>query len=271
MMRGLAYKVYRETRALTCIIAVAIMAGTALLTLAIPQIQDNIVQLIEQLPFLRPLLSALFGIDVETEMTRQIFQGALWVQPLVLSLTWIHAIALCSRFPVTELERGTLDVLLSLPVSRRAVYGAETIVWILSGLVVFAAAGLGSLLVGITLPEDSRLAATSTLRILINFFALYLAIGGMTCLVSSMSDFRGRAIGVVLAIVLASFLLNFLAEIWTPAQRIAFLSVLRYYQPAAIISQGAIPVTNMIVLLTIFVGSWTMGGEILARRSLCTV
>jgi len=45
--------------------------------------------------------------------------------------------------------------------------------------------------------------------VMANFFGVYLAVGGIAFLVSALSDRRGRAMAVVFAIVLASFLLNF--------------------------------------------------------------
>lgn len=270
-MRGVMYKTFRETWMLTTLLSVALFGVTAILTAVIPQVQDNLLQLIDQLPFLKPVFGALFGIDIDTQLTREIFQGAIWVQPLVMSLTWIHSILMCSRFPVAELERGTLDVLLGLPVSRRRVYAGESCVWVLSGVLVMVCALSGSVAIGTTLGVDARVSSINTVRIVINFFALYLAIGGMTCLASAMCDYRGRAIGAVVAIVLASFFLNFLAEIWEPAQKVAFLSVLQYYRPAAVISSGAMDIWNLAVLMVIATCTWVAGGEVVARRSLCTV
>jgi ABC-2 type transport system permease protein len=102
-------------------------------------------------------------------------------------------------------------------------------------------------------------------------YCVYIAIGGISFLVSSLSDRRGRAIAVVFAIVLVSFLLNFIAQFWEPAKRFAHLSVMTYYQPALILRSGEIPSTNIAVLIAIGTLTWLVAGEVNRRRSICTV
>ena len=71
-------------------------------------------------------------------------------------------------------------------------------------------------------------------------------------------------------LVLASFLLNFLAQFWVPAERLAFLSVMHYYQAATILRDGTIPWSDLAVLLAFGIVMWVIAGEISARRSICT-
>ncbi len=90
-------------------------------------------------------------------------------------------------------------------------------------------------------------------------------------MVSSLSNRRGRAFSVVFALVLVSFLVNFLAQLWEPAKSLAFLSVLDYYQPLLILRSSSWPVANMLTLLTVGVLFWLAGMLIFARRDICTV
>ncbi len=113
-------------------------------------------------------------------------------------------------------------------------------------------------------------------RVAVNFYCLYLAVGGIAFLVSSLSDRRGRAMGVVFGVLLASFLLNFIAQFWEPARYVSFLSLLNYYQPLALLQSpdtgwAAWPVTDMAVLTGIGVALWAVGGTCFARRDICTV
>ncbi len=77
--------------------------------------------------------------------------------------------------------------------------------------------------------------------------------------------------GLLFGIVLASFLLNFLARFWEPAQHFAFLSVIGYYRPAQILSTGGLPVGDVATLLAVGAAAWVAGSEIFARRSICTL
>ena len=76
---------------------------------------------------------------------------------------------------------------------------------------------------------------------------------------------------IVFGIVLASFLLNFVAQFWEPARRIAFLGLVEYYQPAQILQSGTFPIGDGAVLLLVGGSTWILGGEVFARRSICTV
>ena len=90
-------------------------------------------------------------------------------------------------------------------------------------------------------------------------------------MVSSLSNRRGRAFGVVFAIVLVSFLVNFLAQLWEPARSLAFLSVLNYYRPLLILRDTSWPLTDMLVLVAVGGVLWLAGMLIFARRDICTV
>ena len=71
--------------------------------------------------------------------------------------------------------------------------------------------------------------------------------------------------------MLASLLLNFLAQFWEPAEQVAFLSVMTYYQPAQILRSGQLSAGDVTVLLVTATAMWLVGGEVVARRSICTV
>jgi hypothetical protein len=78
-------------------------------------------------------------------------------------------------------------------------------------------------------------------------------------------------VAIVFAIVLASFLLNFVAQYWEPVEPFAPLSVMHYYQPAKILQSGTFPTADLVVLLGVAATTWLLGGEILARRNITTV
>ena len=127
---------------------------------------------------------------------------------------------------------------------------------------------IGTLLVADTSlrPEPGRVAL-----VVLNLMCLYLAVGAVACFVASLSDRRGRAIGAVFVLVVASFLLNYLAQFWEPARRAAPLGLLRYYRPLVILRDGSFPARDVAVLLSAAVVLWVSGGLIFARRDLATL
>jgi hypothetical protein len=63
---------------------------------------------------------------------------------------------------------------------------------------------------------EMRSTWTATLYVMTNLMAVYFAVGAFSFLVSALSDRRNRAIGVIFAVLLFSFLINFVAQFWDP-------------------------------------------------------
>jgi len=271
MIRGLIAKTIREVWLATLLFGIGLSLVMALLTYILPQIQEGITEVFAMLPFVKTLVQAILGIDVGDDLTAQMIQAILWVHPVVLALVWAHEIVFCTRVPAGEIDRGTIDVLLGLPVSRRAVYLCESLMWLASGAFVLLLGALGHLAASPSMPAEMRLEISRIVLVMINFGCVYVAVGGIAFFVSALSDRRGRAIGIVFAIVLASFLLNFLAQFWEPAQQVAFMSVMDYYRPAQILRTGRLPMDDVVTLLVVGSAAWLAGREVFARRSICTL
>ncbi|MCO6047039.1 ABC transporter permease [Aeoliella sp. ICT_H6.2] len=269
-MRGLLQKTLRELWVSTLLIGLGLAGANMLLTFLIPKVQMQLGDVFERLPFAQTMMSALLGTEVGKELTARAMASVLWVHPIVLALVWTQAINLSTRVPAGEVDRGTIDFLLGLPVSRRLVYACEVVMLLATGVLVIAMGFAGHRAMAPVMPADMRPDLQSSLIIMANFYCLYLAVGGVGFLVSALCSHRGRAVAIVLALVLGSFLLNFAAQLWPPAQRVAFLGVLEYYRPALVLQSGEVPWSDMLVLLAIAAFALIAGGEVMARRSLCT-
>jgi len=269
-MRGLFKKTLYEVWLPILLFGLSLFTVKALLTCIYPQVQEGLDEFLDKIPFMKQMISALLGTDLGDGISARVMQAFLWVHPVVLTLIWAHEIIFCTRMPAGEIDRGTIDVLLGLPVSRRAVYMCETIVWLVSGLLIIGLGLLGHRIAAPIMPVEMRPELSRSILASMNLYCVYIAVGGIAFLVSSLSSRRGRAIAIIFAIVLASFLLNFLAQFWDPAKEVAFLGIMNYYQPAHILQTGAFPFADVAILLSVGFSTWLIGGEIVARRSICT-
>jgi hypothetical protein len=59
-----------------------------LLTALLPKILGNIHTMFDKLPMVKPLITALLGVDPGEQMSSQLSQAFLWVHPTVLTLLW---------------------------------------------------------------------------------------------------------------------------------------------------------------------------------------
>lgn len=270
-MKGLLRKIFLEVRWPVLLLGIGLALIMALLTELLPKVLGEIDKVFAKLPFVKPLITALLGMDPGEAFTAQMTQAFLWVHPTVLSLIWAHELMYCSRMPAGEIDRGSVDFLLGLPISRWKLYLTETVGWILSGLFILCVGLGGHWLASSALEPDMRPGVFATFGIISNLMAVYLAVGALAFLVSCASDRRGRAVGIMFAILLMSFLLNFVAQFWDTAKNVSFLSVMEYYRPAVVIQSGNFPVRDVGILLCVATVFWISGGVVLQRRSICTV
>lgn len=268
---GLIHKSVRETWVAALLIGLAMLAFKTLLAFVIPQFAGEMGAAVFQLAFVRNMISALLGAEIGDAFSASLMSSFAWVHPVVLALIWAQGITFCTRVPAGEVDRGTIDVLLGLPVSRWSLYRCESLVWLVWGLVIIALGWVGGFLGGLVTGPEFRPAPTQVLIIVVNLYCVYVAVGGLAWLVSALSDRRGKAVAVVFAIVLGSFALGFLAQFWEPARSVSFLSVLNYYRPLHVLQSSKWPWEDMLVLVSAGGLFWVTGGLIFARRDIRTV
>lgn len=271
MNRGLLEKSLRETWRMTLLYAGVLFAFEAIIAYVLPMFQAELRGSWLEVEFVRKLLEALLGAELGASFGPAFLQAFPWVHPVILSVLWAHEVTYYTRVPAGEIDRGTIDFLLGLPVSRRQVYLCDTVVLLGCGAVLIGSLLLGngfgtSLATEAIAPEPAR-----TVVVLVNLGALYVAVGGVAYLVTAFCDHRGRAVAIVFVVLLASFLVNLLAQFWEIAQAIRFLSILSYYQPIHILRDDAFPYVDVGVLVAVGAITWWRGGRVFSRRDICTV
>jgi ABC-2 type transport system permease protein len=270
MNRGVLLKAWRETWPMTLLFGGGLFLLQGILTFALPRLQEELSRQLAALPFLQNFVGAMIGADLSGGMGPEMFAAIPWVHPVVLALVWAHAIVLCTRVPAGEVDRGTIDVLLGLPVSRWQVFVNESAVCLGAGAAVAAMALLGNVLGGRLGGNSLGVSPGRLVPVAANLFVLSMTVGAFAWLMSSLSDRRGRALGATFLAALAVFLLNYLAQFWEPARRLAWLSVLRYHVPLPVLRSGRWPWADLGVLLGVAAVLWTGAGVIFARRDLST-
>ena len=268
MNRGLLLKALREAWVTTLLFGVGLFVFEALLAYLLPRFfADSIVGN----PLFRTVVQGILGTEVPVAMGPLALHALAWVHPVALALLWGHEILLCTRMPAKEIDQGTIDSVLALPVSRWSAYLTETAVWLGTGALLVSMAYCGALTGGALAGASSTLDAGRLTSVVVNFFCLYLAVGGLAFLVSSCSDRRGRAIGLVFGIVVASVVLNFLTQFWEVARRLSFLGLLEYYRPIVTLQSGGWPLGDIAVLVLVGSSLWIAGAIVFNRRDISTV
>ncbi|MEX0677985.1 MAG: ABC transporter permease subunit [Pirellulales bacterium] len=271
MNRGMMLKAAYETWPPTLLCGVLLFGVEAILAYVMPTFQAQFSEALMQIRFIQTFVGAMLGVNASEPLGQEAFTAFPWVHPVVLALVWAHALVSCTRMPAGEVDRGTVDLTLTLPLTRWGILRAETVVWLGAGLIVVVLGLAGNEAGGRYADAAGRPELSRSLVVAANLMCLYLAVGGLSWLVSAASSRRGGAIIVVFLILLASFLLNFLAQFWTVAQRIRFLGVLDYYRPLYILRDGTVPWRDLGILLSVAAVLWIAAGIVFSRRDVCTV
>ena len=137
------------------------------------------------------------------------------------------AAGVASGFTAGQESRGTIDILLSYPVSRRRLVLQKWLAMVLACVVVvlvlWAFAITGAALSASVLPPD-KLAAALVMLVLLG-----LAFGDIALAISAFTGNRGAAIGVTVALMVAMYLVDALSSIVDGLGVIRPLSLFRYY------------------------------------------
>jgi ABC-2 type transport system permease protein len=137
------------------------------------------------------------------------------------------AAGMASGFTAGEESRGTIDVLLSYPVSRRRLVLQKWVAVMLACVVTAAAVWIfavaGAALSNSALPAD-RLAQALVMLVLFGW-----AFAAIALAISAGTGNRGAAIGITVALLVAMYLVDALAAIVDGLNTIRPLSLFRYY------------------------------------------
>jgi ABC-2 type transport system permease protein len=153
-----------------------------------------------------------------------------------------------------EEANGTLDLLLSQPISRTTLMLAKLAGVVAASLLICAAIFAGFLLSVPFVDIDAGLgelaAATSNLALTMAFFAAFSAWAG------AQFASRGSATGMAVALAVASFFVSYVAELVDAMQPLRYASVFYYNGGAKAITEGVDPlgVAVLLALTGLFTG-----------------
>lgn len=268
MNGALLRKTARDSAIHLAVTLAAVVLFEVVFVAAINTFGPQLVRLWESLGFLRTMFQALFSIDLAAGVSMDALVTIGLTHPFLFAVTWAFLIATCTRTTVGEIDRGTADLLLTLPLSRTTVFITVSVFWLLTCLLMAAATWLG-IAIGervVDLPEP--LSHGRLLLVSANYALLLAAIGAVSMLVSSCSQRRGWAVAVMIGLLLVSFVISFLEPFLHWVERIRFLGLMHYYRPVDCVREGSLPLGNTAALVLIAAAAWTAGLALFSRRDI---
>jgi ABC-2 type transport system permease protein len=172
------------------------------------------------------------------------------IHPIAIVLNSIFAVGFAVAAIAGERQRGTLEVLLARPLSRRSVYAT-----LLVATLLFVGVAMAMTIVGVVIGSAfagvaNELVADRLALFWLNGVLLFGAFAAIGLAASVSFDRLSPALGITVAVVVVMYFLQVLGTFWPDARFLQPYSLFHYYDPKAILG-GTARAGDFIVLAVI--------------------
>jgi ABC-2 type transport system permease protein len=195
-----------------------------------------------------------------------------FVDPVVVLAATVWGITRGSDAVSGQLERGTMEMILAQPVTRRAVFVTQALATtagaaLLCGVLyaaVHTAVAFG--------PWAGLVSPTRFIPAVANVFGLMVCMAGIAACVSACDSHRWRTIGILCGFYVFSILAKLVGRLSSSLDWVGYLSLLNAYEPQRLVGDPAASwrLLGMYdgVLLGLGIAGYLVGAAVFARRDL---
>lgn len=189
------------------------------------------------------------------------------VHPIAIALQVVYPVGFAAAAIAGERQRGTLEILLSRPVSRRAVFLTLLLAIAAFGVLTTAGELVGTVVGAAAYGVAGQLDAGEMAFLGVNTVLLLAALAGVSLAASASFDRLTPAVGVGLVVVLLGYVLEILGTLWPDAEFLQPYSPFHYLRPLDILGGRGDP-RDLLVLVAVLVVSVAFGLWRFPRRDL---
>ncbi len=229
MNRALLGHTWRANRWRLLIVAVALLAWGMILPIVYDSFGVQFQQIFDS--GVIPSQFAQFGGGDIFSLGGAVALG--FVHPIAVGLNLVFALGFGAAAVAGERQRGTLEVLLSRPLSRRGIYLTLAVAGAMFIAVTMVALVAGSFIGTAATGRTAELGVGNLPILWLNGVLLFWAFGSISLLASVSTDRLTPAIGVSLAFVLVSYFLDVLGSLWPDAKWLQPYSLFSYVDAKA--------------------------------------
>jgi ABC-2 type transport system permease protein len=263
MNRTLFGHLWRSQRSKLLIVCVAMLAWSSFLPVIYKSFGSQMKALVDS-GIIPKQLTDFGGADVFS------LSGAVavgYIHPIAIILVSIFAIGFAASAVAGERQRGTLEVLLARPLSRRTVYLTLLVAVLVFIGIVLIAASLGTLLGAGIVGIAGELHAERLPLLWLNGMLLWGSIAAISLAASVSFDRLTPALGLTLAIVVASYFLYVLGSLWPDAKGLEPYSVFNYLASRDILN-GTVDIVGLGLLAAVAAIAIAIAQVVFPRRDL---
>jgi ABC-2 type transport system permease protein len=186
--------------------------------------------------------------------------------PLVLFLYLLFAVGTPTKLLTGEVQKGTMELILSRPTTKTQVYVCASILTLVGMLTLVLVMFLGTVTATKIYDFGEPIPLDLFFRIAINGGLLAGAAGAIALMAAGVLAGRNSSVAVTVAFLVVNYFAWVIAQWWPP---MGFLkpATLFYYVNGAKLARGW-PLDDMAMLATIILGGTIIGGVVWHRRDL---
>lgn len=263
MNRALLAHTWRANRWRLLIVAAALLLWGTILPIVFDSFGAQFQQILDS--GVIPSQFAQFGGGDIFSLTGSVALG--FVHPIAVGLNLVFAIGFAATAVAGERQRGTLEVLLSRPLSRRGVYLTLAVAGAAFVALTIGALVLGSFIGSAATGRTAELGVGNLPIMWLNGALLFWAFGAIALLASVSFDRLTPAVGVSLAVVLVSYFLDVLGSLWPDAKWLQPYSLFHYVDAKADLA-GLPDVSDFVVLAVVIAVAVGAALVVFPRRDL---
>jgi ABC-2 type transport system permease protein len=188
--------------------------------------------------------------------------------PLYLVLAGAAVIGFAARSLAGEMDRGIIQIPLSRPISRQAVYTSRLLGVVVICTLLAVAGPLGMVAGMLYARPEGEFAYAHLGAVALNGLALFWAIGGLSLWGSAVANTAGRVVAWAISLLVVSYFVDYFAGMWVPLQAIQFLSLFSYYDPAQALVSGQANLSDVTTLSLVGAVAAVTGLVYFTRRDL---
>ena len=195
-----------------------------------------------------------------------------FVDPVVVLAATVWGITRGSDAVSGQIEKGTMEMLLAQPVSRRAVFMTQAFATVI-GAALLSAVLLISVCTAVSYgPWAGKVEPLRFIPAALNVFGLMVCMSGITACISAADSYRWRTIGILCGFYVFSILTKLVGRMSGTFSWLSYVSVLNAYEPQRLVSGSPEAWQTLLlydgVLIGVGICGFIAGTLIFSRRDL---
>lgn len=167
-----------------------------------------------------------------------------------------------------EMEKRTMDIILSTPLSRRRLYVSRYVSWVAAGLIMVVSWTLFMYTSVFAIGEVANAPLVDIARTMLLFLPFLLSVQGFCMLVSVATNDSRKAYGICFAIYYGMYVLRIVSLLSQKMSFLRYFTLFEYWDYNAIFAAGIVPWGGIILLTLLSIGLFLAGLTVFERKDL---